>query len=84
MTNAMGMTITQTATPSITQASRQPYAATSACAIGVTITPPSEMPVAAIATAMPRLRTNHLETVTFTTRLPMPIAPTVKPIPRNR
>ena len=69
------------ATAKASHALRQPQASIAQVTAGVTAMPAKETPIAAIATAKPRRSTNHLASVTLTTRLPMRPAPAVSSTP---
>ena len=74
---AIGTMSTAAPTPMKRQPSRHPNSSITRVMAGVSTTPAVETPIDASATASPRFSTNHFESVTFTTRLPIIAAPTV-------
>ena len=72
-----------TSTPSTCQPARQPNSSTMAVSGGAITMPPIEKPTAAAPMARPRRSTNHLESVTLTTRLPIIAEPAMNSRPRS-
>ena len=72
-----------TTTASTCQPARQPNSSTKAVSGGVIVMPPIEKPTAPRPMARPRRSTNHLESVTLTTRLPIIAEPAMNSRPRR-
>ena len=83
MSMAAGTTRATAPTASTRHPARQPHWSITTVMAGVRATPASDTPMDAQPTAMPRFSTNHFDSVTLTTRLPISAAPAESTMPSS-